>query len=572
MLNLVDQPVGISLARNPMVVWLKAFGSSSELFSPRGVSASLELALTDRFDANETITVDYTAADGTSETVVFTAKASPALDTEFPDGSATWDDVEYWTRIAQIVGGHPRIAPFFEVEIWTTPLFQTTLRVLARDPNVEAWTVDMENTGGFTVVLDEEGKPDTTPENYRVLVEVFFEKTYRSGDYERVAQLTGTPEPELGFLYFDISSVLAAHCRASRADPLVPNWNTAGPFVADNLRRYYVRYTEEYGAPATVQPWAYTAVKLVVDGGVSQAVHKQSGYFGYLSTLDVNDSFLTWTPDGKRISTHTPEWLTWYNHTGVEQSVGLAFVRYDVDTGVGTGGFFPFSGPPLVVRPNECAVFPANLSSFLADVVIDTYTDVYKYTLRVIDTTSDWEGGSPVFLSEPRTYYIDREYYEGTRYVQYLNGFGVPETIRCTGEWGKRVEVNRSTAVRPLLPGYQATASDNFQHARDFTPILIYRTGYLRKGDAETLQELLIAGEVYDVSADGYIPLLITDNRFDVTSTYESLHAYQIACRPRLNMKNFSTKKLTQSDADAWEEPDGEFWFDALQVAWQMPA
>ena len=176
-----------------------------------------------------------------------------------------------------------------------------------------------------------------------------------------------------------------------------------------------------------------------------------------------------------------------------------------------------------------------------------------------------------MFLSEARTYYIDRDYYESTRYVQYLNGFGVPETIRCTGEWAKRVEVDRSTAVRPLLPGYLDTASDNFQFAREFTPILIYRTGYIRKGDAETLQELLIAGELYDVSADGYIPLLLTDQRFDVTSTYETLHAYQFACRPRLNMKNFSTKKLTQSDADSWEEPDGESWFDALQVAWQMP-
>ena len=457
--------------------------------------------------------------------------------------------------------------------MWTTPLFQTTVRVLARDPDPEAWTVGMANTGGFVVVLDEVGLPDTTPDNYRVLVEVFAEKTYLGGDYERVAQLTGFPEPDLGFLYFDVSSVLAAHCRATRTEPLVPVWGTDVPFVADNLRRYYLRYTEEFGAPATVQPWEYTAVKHVIDGGVSQAVHRDSGYFGYLSTLDANDAFLTWMPDGRRISPHTPEWLTWYNYTGLEQQVALAFVRYDVTTGAATPGLFPFSGVPLTVRPMECVVFPANLASFLTDAAIDALPNMFKYTLRVIDVTSDWEGGSPVFLSEPRTWYLDREYYESTRYIQYLNGFGVPETHRCTGEWSKGVEVTRSTAERPLLPGYAATASDNFQFSRAYTPRLTYRTGYVRKGDAEVMQEMLIAGEIYDVSPDGYIPLLLLDNKFDVTSTYEALHAFQFAAKPRLNMKNFSTKKLTASDADAWEEPtDGEFWFDALTVPWQLPA
>lgn len=430
------------------------------------------------------------------------------------------------------------------------------------------WAVEISNSEGFTVV-EEDAAPESTPDNYRVLVEVFFERTYRSGDYVRVAQLTGQPNPANGYMYFDMSSILAAQCRVSREEPVVPNWGTTDSFLADNLRRYYVRYTEEYGAPTVVQDWSYLNVKLVMDGGVSQAVHKASGYFGYLSTLDVNDAFLTWTPDGKRVGLYGPEYLTWYNHTEADQEVILEVVMYDVDTGSAKSPLF--FNVPVTAGAMECAVFPADLKRLLGDVIIDANPDAYKYTLRVVDATSDWEGSSPTYLSESRTYFVDRNYYESVRYVQYLNGFGLPETIRCTGEWAKRLEVQRSTAERPLPPGYTAVASDNFQYARAFTPLLTYRTGYLRKGDAETLQELLIAGEVYDVSADGYIPLQITDNRFDVTSTYEDLHAYQFVCRPRLNMKNFSAKKLSQSDADGWEEPDGAFWFDALQVAWAMP-
>jgi len=567
-LTIVDEPVDIVLARNPVVLHLKAAQSGGDLYTAVGVSASMEVETTDRFDTGETLTVEYTEPDGTVTTLVFTAASAYSGVAEIPDDTWSGGGPEYWTEVAAILNSHPRIAPFFTVEPWTV-LGQLTIRILARSTEA-GWEVDISNTGGFTVTQDTDGTADSTPDNYRVLVEVFFEQSYRSGDYTRVAQLTGQPNPANGYLYFDLSSVLASHCRASRTEPMVPNWGTTGAFVADNLRRYYVRYTEQYGTPAVVQEWAHLDVKFVMDGGVSQAVHKQSGYFGYLSTLDETDAFLTWTPNGKRVGLYTPEYLTWYNYTDADQDVILEVVMYDVDTGAAKSSLF-FVSFSDSVRAKECAVFPADLSRLIGDVNIGANTDAYKYTLRVVDNTSDWEGGSPEYFSEARTYYIDRNYYESTRYVQYLNGFGLPETIRCTGEWGKRIEVQRSTAERPLPPGYTPVASDNFQYARAFNPLLTYRTGFLRKGDAETLQEMLIAGEIYDVSADGYIPLQITDNRFDVTSTYEDLHAYQFACRPRLNMKNFSSKKLSQSDADAWEEPSGDFWFDALQVAWAMP-
>lgn len=568
-LTQVDEPVEIVLARNPAVLHLRSAQTvGGALYSALGVSASMSILVTDRFAAGETITVDYDEPDGTSESIEFTAAGSydPATD-EIPDDTWAGTDSEYWIEVATIINSHPRIAPFFTCDP-VTVMGSLYIKVLARDTSA-AWYVTLSNTGGFSVATDA-GSSDATPDNYRVLAEVFFEKTYNIGDYERVAQLEAIPATDTGWTYFDISSILAAHCRSNRSEPLVPAFGTDALALADNLRRYYIRYTEDYGSPSETQEWQYTDIKYVMDGGVSQAVHAEAGYFGYLSEKSVSDAFLTWMPDGKTIGESQPEYLAWYNYTGSDKTVTLEVVRYDVDTGAPKATLYAYEFD-LTARAYETILFPVSPDILAADLSTSFATDVYKLVLRVVDASSDYEGGDPTYLSEQRTYYIDRQYYEPTRYVQYLNSFGVPECWRCTGDWTKKLAVKRELATKSLAPGYNSLASDNFQYGRTFTPGLIYRTGYLRKGEAEVLQELLLAGECYDVEAAGYIPLLITSTSFDVTGTRETLHSYQLNAQPRLDMKNFSKKQVTAGSADSWQEPDGSSWFDALLVAWQEP-
>jgi hypothetical protein len=212
------------------------------------------------------------------------------------------------------------------------------------------------------------------------------------------------------------------------------------------------------------------------------------------------------------------------------------------------------------VRQGEVAIFPVWPALF----GLDAEANAYKYTVQVGFTAVGFDD-----LSQERTYYIDREYYESERNLMYLNSFGTPETWRCTGEVGKRLKVERQTAQRPLLPGYNELASDRFQYARDWDTELIYRTGFLTSAEAEALQEMLIAGEVYDVSAAGYIPLQIASNDFRVTETRHELHSYEFTAIARLTMKNYSRKALTTIGSDAWLDENGEPWWDELTVPWE---
>jgi hypothetical protein len=406
-----------------------------------------------------------------------------------------------------------------------------------------------------------------------VLVEVYFEKTYLGGDWTLAAQLEGKPDQD-GLSYYDLSSILEAQCKAWRAEPQVPAFGTDAPAQADNLRRYYVRTTEEYGNPVAAIDWTYDQVRYIVDGGLSQELWAE--YYSGLSTgffggLDETNSLLTWMPDGKEIGADAPEYLAWYNHTGAETSVILEVVMYDIDTGVADTALYAYTDTPATAGEFETLLFPIGPDILALIPGISFASDKYKYKVRVVDSTSDWEGGSPEYLSPARTYFIDPAYYESKRFVQYLNAFGCPEVWRCTGVVDQKVKIDRQAATRTLQPGYDAMATDRFQYARTFDQSLVYRTGYLSRGQADVLQELLLAGEIYDVSVGGYIPLQITSEDFEVSSTRSDLLSYQFNAAARLNMRNYSKRAITEAVSGAWSEVAGAYWFDTFLIPWTQP-
>lgn len=412
-LNLISQTGSIAFARNPCIFQLQ-----TDYVQALGVRSTLTLgALSDRFATNETLTITYEEPDGTTEAVVFTAKAVYDDDNEMPDNSFAGTNTEYWAAVIDIVGGHPRIAPFFTVA------FTDTLEITIRARSTEAgWDINL-TTSSALAVADIAASATTLPANYKVLFEVYVERTYRGGDYMLAASLQGTPDETDGYIYFDISSVLAAECRAGRSEPLVPLFSTSDPALADNLRRYYVRYTEEFGEPPVAADWYYSGgIKMAMDGGVAQSTFAEGDFLG---ALDDADALLTWMPDGRTLGLSQPEYLAWYNHNGSTKSVYIEMQWYDVTDDTLSSASFFYNGSPLSVRSDEVAIFPVNPTL----LGLDAEADAYKYRVRVTDGLDE--------QSQWRYYYIDRDYYESERYLQYLNGFGVPECWRCTGEWSK---------------------------------------------------------------------------------------------------------------------------------------
>ena len=546
-------PGAICFAKNPVLFRLRSLDVSLQTYAARGAVALLQAGSSDKFAAGESMTITYVETDGTTESVVFVASSTYiAPEDGIPDNTFAGSSSQYWEIVKNKVQAHHRIAPFFVITR-TGPIGGNSIYITAIDTDPD-FTVEVANTAGYTNT-NTAAIADTTPDNYAVLMEVFVESTYKAGNYTLAAQLENTPDAE-GYLYFDISGILEAECRTGMIEPLVPVWSTADTALADNIRRYYIRFTEKYGAPAVNQEWEYDDVRLVMAGGISQSLFALGDFLG---GMDIADALLTWMPDGRKIGLLQPEFLAWYNWDVATHLIKIERQWYDINDNTLSSSTFYFTA--LEVAAHEVGLLPVNPTL----LEVDIETDAYKYRVRVLDADTEAE------LSQWRTYYIDRDYYESERYVMYLNGFGTPECWRCTGEWGKKLSVQRSVAETPLLPGYNELAVDRFQFARLYDNELTYRTGYITRAEAEVLQEMLIAGEVYDVSSEGYIPLRITANSFAVTDTNQDLHAYQFTAQPRLDMRNFSKKKLSSLLSGAWQEVGGEAWFDAFMVSWDLP-
>jgi hypothetical protein len=307
--------------------------------------------------------------------------------------------------------------------------------------------------------------------------------------------------------------------------------------------------------------WAYDAVKYAIEGGVATAIWAEGNY---IAALDADNALLTWMPDGRTLAPNEKQYLPWYNYTGDTKSVVLEVTTYDIATGAADTVAYVFDGATYTARKHETMLVPAWPTALGI-----TNPDKYKYTVRIVDASSDFDGGFPVYLSQERTYYITRDYSRTERYIQYLNGFGVPEMWRCTGEYSKNISIARATAQRALVAGYSPYATDTMQYLTDYTPSLTYRTGHISRAEAEVLQELYLCAGLYDVSEAGYIPLRITDNAADITSSTRDLHSYQFVAQPRLAMSIFSKRAATAAP-NAWQETDLSYWLDAIIQPWEL--
>lgn len=560
-LTLVSLPPSLAFARNPLLVKLQSHDGSGALYGATGVKSVTTAASSARFTNAQTFTVAFEEPNGNTTSIVFSAVTSPASETEIPSNlSSGYTNTTYWAKIASVIGAHPRIAPFFTAT--HSVVSSNSLITIQCREAVSGWEITGSNSAGFTVVNTNTLGADNTPANYRVRAEVFFESHYKSGDFRKVAELESSLDAT-GLHYFDISGIIEREARHAQAKPPVPTWGTNTPALADNLRRYYVRYTEIYGSPEAYQSWAYSSTLRCVNGGLDQRLHAQGDW---LAARDATNCILTWMPDGRRLADDTPEFLAWFNWDSATVTVVLEMKWRHRNSGDWSSPTYFFDASPVAVAPGETLLLPIT-----PDLLgLSAETEAYKFSVRVVDAESGWNEGSGVYLSPARTYFLDRDYHREKRTIQYLNGFGCPETVRCIGERSKRLTIVRELAESILPPAYSVNDSDRRQHQAEGENEITYRTGFLDKIEADVLQELLLENEVYDVSAVGYLPLQITANAFDVTDTFRALHSYAFTAVPRLKMRNYSFQSEIPPLSGSWEAPDGSAWLDNNSQPWEI--
>lgn len=565
MITITKQPGNITLSRNPMIVEILATNADGGLYTAQGVRSELRDSSTVGISDGNVLTLNWTEPNGATGTLSFTAQDAPSQEDHIPTKNTPgigFSVSDYWNAVAAAIQAHPDIYPYFRVyRIVNSVGSSYSLWIEAKEIDTD-WSLSWDDgaiaSGSFAVYDYPTTAGNTAPDNYRILVDVLFEADYLSGQFERIAKLELSIN-QISRAYLDLSNIIHPALKKAMPELGIPSFAVNTPFRAGNLRRYYLRYREKYDEDAT--SWSKTTTRLAMCGGIAQNLFSTYDFFGNLKD---SNALLTYYPSGKTVSSTQPEWIGWYNYDDSIHDALLEVRTWTTDS-QDPVIIYRLAGNGVSISPMETLLIPTGPNQLsIGDQVV-------KYEVRVIDQV-DYDGSTITYLSQSRTYYIDRRLHREQHYLMYLNSFCLPETVRCLGEFLDDLEVDRKIVLRPLPPDYSEAAAQVWQYDQDFANRFTYRTGYLSRAEVDALQELLIYNDAYEVFQEGYIRLHITNNRYEIYDSSEYLMSHVIRAEPRLKRENYGNVLIPMSiEQDNWQEESGDYWLNVFIEPWENP-
>lgn len=329
--------------------------------------------------------------------------------------------------------------------------------------------------------------------NYKVKYEILFQEEYRTGDYTKIVEGSVFPDAN-GKAKLDVSSIIhSAVKNAINIEEILPSLSATVPFVVKNSRQFKIKYVEEYGIPPEEQSWIEGAEKIAFAGGIDSDIWSERSFLN-------NSSIFSNHPTQKTVGINQSDFLSFFNASGGH----VAQVQFHKTDGTSNASTITGS-----VGANEIICYPVGPANFSLPA------KTYKYTITI--------GG------ETRVYYVNPRFYQWKYDLIYLNGFGCPEVFRCTGTSKRKLKVSR----------FKAQNEEEIKQVDyDFSQVMLYRSGYLKKDDIKSAQEFLVYNELYEIDSENsnFIPLDLLDDSYELDSTRSFLHALQFSAR-------ISTKK-----------------------------
>lgn len=556
MIEILKQASIISMSRNPVTYCFKALTSTGSDFGSKGMTASLVVG--EGLKEGDSIVVRFTEPNNAPVSIDFQVNSiisdNPEIIPPKPSDSVLQVPLlSYISDIAARISKHPRLSPFFTFSAKEVSPNLVSLDAMAKSIDI-GWSIDFTQSvlNDFAIAPTFESTPsviDPRPAHHKILYEIYFENTYLSGDFKRIASLEAAAD-EKGLVVFDIQDVLDSAFKNALSAQCIPAFLANTPHKADNIRRYYLRIAERYGSTSISYDWIYIGdVKkpnIIQLGGIAQNLWQDNPEF--TSSTALTDTLLSWYPRTKIIGINQPEWLAW-RALSDNDKVCLKVNIIDEEGLLSSLDIF-HNTPPITLKKGETILLPVGASQLnLPNIDTAVRYQVIVQSYNNLGT----------FKSETYTYYIDKQYYETQRFIMYLNSFGVPQTLRCTGMFSPAMNIERNTSKKPLSPFADvATTGDvPMRSMSDF--VFTYRSGYLRNDEIHALQELLTAEYVFEVFEEGFIPLKITDKQFKLPETGQFMSVIEFTAAPRVDYRNYANAhrfSLTNPISTNWKADD----------------
>ncbi|MEM9835146.1 MAG: hypothetical protein AAF828_01510 [Bacteroidota bacterium] len=552
MISISKSPDALMLSNNTIPVEVLSSDSSGELVVQLGgVRSRLISNLGQGLTAGTIVTVNWSTPQGGSFSVNFSTDGTAASAYAIPAYSSG-SLMAYWSSVAQAMGSSAEIAPWFTVfsEMNADGTYSVWFVVRDADPN---WQLTF-GPGGSTEFTTETNLLPATNEQYIVRCEVVIDP----GTGFEVAGTAGCSPNELSRVNFDISGIVHRAILRALPYPGIPSWNLATPFSAGNVKPYYLRLWEFSEAEG------FESVKFIRDleafaGGVSEVLAADGNFLTSFSTAGI---WLNWRPDRRYVGPSEPVFMASLRRQFDDPFTDQPYLEVEQTNSQGVASTANKYENTVTIEGNNAVVWPVGPAQL--GIAFDTL--FYRVRVRQLRGS-----GSPLSLTPWQTFFVDRTEYESVRYLAYLNGFLLPEVVRCTGSVSSTLSASFQTneIVRPQSAGVEIPDRENF--ATDTTNRYVFATGYKQQSEVETiLEEIVRSPRVYEITPTGYTPLVLQSKSFPIDDTDRNLHSAILQFDLALRSKSYSRRDdaLRVPPLDTWQSPDGSDWQSPDETPW----
>jgi hypothetical protein len=328
--------------------------------------------------------------------------------------------------------------------------------------------------------LDGANKPNLT-----FLCEVWLERDYDSGSFERVAELEH-PADDSYSTSFDVSAFLDAYLK-----PHFPNHGETSLRRADTaFKRFYLKHTEKFGTPAVPGDFTVQENRYVVHGGLNFDEQAQGTFFS--QHLPTQKPFFSWLPAVKKVREDQPEYLYYMpmNLTETTFHVNVK-VYYEDNT-------FTLLKPFLQTGLHRFELYAIPAGHHLLSLGTGG-KQVTAYEIWVTDQDNS-------ITSETRRFELDRGGYMAARYFLYANSMGGVNTLLATGRAALNLAIKQDTVEHTLPADYNPALGEVETSAVSAEPVLKLSTGYVHdQEEFFALQDFALSTEVRLWDNDRYI-------------------------------------------------------------------
>lgn len=358
--------------------------------------------------------------------------------------------------------------------------------------------------------------PASEKPNLSFVCDVYIEKTYLSGSFEKVISLE-QPAQSDGTTIFDVQAALDIFVSHHLPDPA----NHSMVRATNAFKRYRLDFAEKFGDPPVLDTVQQNQVRYVIHGGLSYEEWASKTFF---ETYLVGEftPFLTWQPNNKLVFPDQPEYLYFMLNNFDTTTVAAKSKIYYLDGSDRLVNIHSFS------PSDRYEIYMISCRPSLLAASYPMSDQLKKIEVWVEDQAA-------TRISEIRTYIINNDYVENKRYFLYGNSVGGGyATLAAIGKITNTLKVTEQSTEKILDPDY--SIEDGEIEILDKTGQNEIRVpvgnAMITREYLERLQDFIISESVYLYDTNRLVPVQIQSRSIRVVDENRSLAQLEFTYLP----------------------------------------